>query len=47
MTQWENDPRLRRLVVERAEGALSRRAFLAGLGGSAAGAAAATLVGVA
>jgi hypothetical protein len=39
MKRWENEPDLRRLVTERAEGALSRRAFLARLGGTAAGAA--------
>jgi len=39
MKRWESEPDLRRLVKERAEGALSRRAFLARLGGGAAGAA--------
>ena len=39
MKRWESVPGLQRLVKERAEGALSRRAFLARLGGGAAGAA--------
>lgn len=39
MRRWQTDPDLRRLVAERREGALSRRTFLARLGGTAAGAA--------
>jgi len=35
MRHWQDDPRLRRLVAERRESGLSRRAFLAGLGGAA------------
>lgn len=44
MRKWEHDPRLSRLVAEAKEGTLSRRAFLARLGG-AAGVAGATLLG--
>jgi multiple sugar transport system substrate-binding protein len=40
MRTWRDDPTLRRLVAERKDGSLSRRAFLAHLGGAAAGAAA-------
>src|SRR3972149_5564935 len=35
MRHWQDDPGLRRLVAERRESGLSRRAFLAGLGGAA------------
>src|SRR5437899_10793451 len=45
MKRWDSDPGLRRLVAEKQEGVLGRRAFLARLGGTAAGAAAASLVG--
>ena len=37
--RWQSDPGLRRLVAERREGDLSRRAFLGVLGGTTAGAA--------
>src|SRR2546421_13083439 len=39
MKRWESDPGLRRLVREKKEGVLGRRAFLARLGGAAGGAA--------
>src|SRR5207244_12335270 len=42
MKRWESDPGLRRLVREKKEGVLGRRAFLARLGGATAGAAAAS-----
>src|SRR5947208_15250446 len=45
MKRWESDPGLRRLVREKKEGVLGRRAFLARLGGATAGAAAASLIG--
>ena len=45
MSRWQRDPHLQRLVAERNEGTLSRRAFLARLGGSAAGVAAAGVLG--
>ncbi|PYN56758.1 MAG: hypothetical protein DMD92_15275 [Candidatus Rokuibacteriota bacterium] len=45
MNGWQNDPRLKRLVAERSEGTVSRRAFLARLSGTAVGAAATTLAG--
>src|SRR6266446_3107053 len=45
MKRWESDPGLRRLVREKREGVLDRRAFLARLGGATAGAAAASLIG--
>src|SRR5258705_1253647 len=44
MKRWESDPDLRRLVTEKREGGLDRRAFLARLGGATAGAAAASLI---
>ena len=43
--RWDSNADLRRLVAERKEGALGRREFLARLGATAAGAAAASLVG--
>ena len=45
MTRWQSDPRLRDLVAERRQGTLGRRAFLARLGATAAGAGAASMVG--
>src|SRR2546425_8215587 len=45
MKRWASDPGLRRLVSEKREGGLGRRAFLARLGGATAGAAAASLIG--
>src|SRR5256712_9333674 len=45
MKRWDSDPGLRRLVREKREGVLDRRAFLARLGGATAGAAAASLIG--
>jgi hypothetical protein len=45
MATWRNDPRRIRLVTERREGGLSRRAFLARLGATALGAGVATFVG--
>ena len=45
MARWYNDPGLRRLVKERKAGDLSRREFLARLGGTAAGAAAVSFAG--
>src|SRR5262245_66649030 len=45
MTRWDNDPALRELVRERKQGVVGRREFLARLGGTVAGAAAASLVG--
>src|SRR6266849_7347112 len=45
MARWYNDPGLRRLVKERNAGDLSRREFLARLGGTAAGAAAVSFAG--
>jgi multiple sugar transport system substrate-binding protein len=45
MARWYSDPGLRRLVKERKAGDLSRREFLARLGGTAAGAAAVSFAG--
>ena len=45
MARWYNDPGLRRLVKERKAGDLSRREFLARLGGAAAGAATVSFAG--
>ena len=45
MARWYSDPGLRRLVKERKAGDLSRREFLARLGGAAAGAAAVSFAG--
>ena len=45
MKRWDSDPGVRRLVAEKQEGVLGRRAFLARLGGTAAGAAAASFIG--
>jgi multiple sugar transport system substrate-binding protein len=45
MARWYSDPGLRRLVKERNAGDLSRREFLARLGGTAAGAAAVSFAG--
>ena len=45
MARWHSDPGLRRLVRERNAGDVSRREFLARLGGAAAGAAAVSFAG--
>src|SRR5262245_28397344 len=45
MKRWDDDPGLRRLVVEHREGTLGRREFLARLGAATAGAAAASVGG--
>src|ERR1700682_5162614 len=45
MRHWDSDPALRQLVKEHREGILGRREFLARLGATTAGAAAASLVG--
>src|SRR5262245_17684470 len=45
MARWDSDVDLRRLVRERREGGLSRRAFLARLGATTAAAAAAPVLG--
>ena len=45
MRRWDSDPALRQLVAEHREGILGRREFLARLGATTAGAAAASLVG--
>src|SRR6266478_10071642 len=45
MRGWDSDPGLRQLVAEHREGILGRREFLARLGATTAGAAAASLVG--
>ena len=45
MARWQSDPELQRLVRERSAGHLSRRQFLARLGGTAVGAAAVSTMG--
>ena len=45
MRRWDQDPDLRRLVSERVRGDVSRREFLARLGGTAAGVVAGGLAG--
>jgi multiple sugar transport system substrate-binding protein len=45
MSRWQRDPHLQRLVAERRQGHLHRRAFLARLGGAVMGAAAAGVLG--
>ena len=45
MRRWDSDPGLRQLVTEHRAGVIGRREFLARLGATTAGAAAASLVG--